>query len=72
MKPKSAFSEAKARTAKGNARFREKLANEKVEDLLGMGDVDVFVESLLAFGLKRGELRFAQALAAWRESQRRS
>jgi hypothetical protein len=71
MKPRSAFSEAKPRSAKGNVRLREQLANEKVDELLSMGDEASFIESISIFGIKHGEPRFEAALAAWRESQKR-
>lgn len=71
MEEKSAFSEAKTRTPKGNARERERIVMDKMEALLSLGDERDFTESLVSvLGLAPGEPRFEAALSVWRSLQK--
>jgi hypothetical protein len=65
---KSAFDESRPRTAKAEARRREKAAKTKVQELLSIGDEETFRRILVeTFGLKPGSPQFESALNAWRE-----
>jgi len=72
MKKKSAFSEAKPRTAAGEARWRMQQVKEKVSALLDSEDEESFRQAAAEFfELRPGEPRFEAALAAWRGARRR-
>lgn len=71
MEEKSAFSEAKTRTSKGNARERERIVMDKMELLLSFTDERDFIEGLVKFlNLAPGEPRFQAALNVWRSLQK--
>jgi hypothetical protein len=71
MNEKSAFSEAKTRTPKGNARERERIVMDKMEELLSLPDERDFMEALVKFlNLAPGEPHFEEALAVWRSLQK--
>jgi hypothetical protein len=72
MKKRSAFSEAKPRTAAGEARRRVEEVQDKLRALLDSEDEDSFRQGAAEFfELRPGEPHFEAALAAWREARRK-
>jgi hypothetical protein len=70
MKKKSAFSEARPRTAKGEILMRERIEMDAMRTLTAVADEAKFKEALITiYKLKPGEPRYDAALAAWREAQ---
>lgn len=70
MKKGLPFEIAKHRTAKGEARVRERITMDAMGMLMAIEDEEKFKEALTSlYRLKPGEPRFEAALAAWREAQ---
>jgi hypothetical protein len=70
MKKRSAFNEARPRTAKGDALLRERVAMDAMRTLTQVEDESKFKELLIThYNLKPGQPQYEAALIAWREAQ---
>ena len=71
MKKRSAFSEARPRTAKGDVLLRERAAMDAMRALTQVEDESKFKELLkmMRYNLKPGQPEYEAALIAWREAQ---
>jgi hypothetical protein len=70
MKKRSAFSEARPRTAKGDALMRERVAMDAMRTLTQVEEESKFKELLTTrYDLKPGQPQYEAALIAWREAQ---
>ena len=70
MKKRSAFSEARPRTAKGDALLRERAAMDAMRTLTQVEEESKFIELLTTrYNLKPGQPEYEAALIAWREAQ---
>jgi hypothetical protein len=70
MKKRSAFSEARPRTAKADVLMRERVEMDAMRTLTAVADEEKFKEALTTiYKLKPGEPRYEAALIAWREAQ---
>lgn len=70
MKKPTAFSEAKPRTPRGEARRREINAARAVEDLLHLEDEDELRKSLAEdYGIAPGNPKYDQIISIWRKYQ---
>jgi hypothetical protein len=70
MKKRSAFSEARPRTAKGDVLLRERAAMDAMRTLTQVEEESKFIELLTTrYNLKPGQPEYEAALIAWREAQ---
>ena len=70
MKKRSAFSEVRPRTAKGDALMRERVAMDAMRTLTQVEEESKFIELLTTrYHLKPGQPQYEAALIAWREAQ---